>query len=78
ATPEPRADVPFTFNTVTNAYTNFAYNARAARTWQIVDNVTYDLSPHVIKFGINFRLGRQFDDRSSAGGQIEPLVGFGA
>jgi hypothetical protein len=78
ATPEPRADVPFTFNTVTDAYTNFAYNARAARTWQIVDNVTYDLSPHVIKFGINFRLGRQFDDRSSAGGQIEPLVGFGA
>lgn len=78
ATPEPRADVPFVLNSVQDAYTAFAYNARSARTFQFVDNITFDLSPHIIKAGVNFRFGRQFDDRSSAGGQIEPLVGFGA
>ena len=69
---------PFVLNTVANAFTNFNYNARKARTFQFVDNLTFDLSPHTLKMGINFRFGRQFDDRSSAGGQIEPLVGFGA
>ena len=78
ATPIPRPDVPYILNTITDAFTNFNYNARKARTFQFVDNLTFDLSPHVIKAGINFRFGRQFDDRSSAGGQIEPLVGFGA
>ena len=78
ATPMPNPQVPFVLNTVTDAETNFAYNARAARTFQYVDNITYDLSPHTIKAGVNIRLGRQFDDRSSAGGQIEPAVGFGA
>lgn len=77
ATPEPRADVPFILNTISDAFTNFNYNAREARTFQYVDNLTFDLSPHTIKGGINFRFGRQFDDRSSAGGQIEPVVGFG-
>ena len=78
ATEVPNPQVPFILNTVTDAETNFAYNARKARTFQIVDNVTFDFSPHVIKAGVNIRLGRQFDDRSSAGGQIEPAVGFGA
>ena len=77
-TPEIHPEVPFILNTISDAYTNFAYNARAARTFQYVDNVTMDFSPHVIKAGINFRFGRQFDDRSSAGGSIEPSVGFGA
>jgi hypothetical protein len=78
ATEVPNPQVPFILNTVTDAETNFAYNARKARTFQIVDNLTFDFSPHVIKAGVNIRLGRQFDDRSSAGGQIEPVVGFGA
>ncbi|MDQ3219647.1 MAG: Plug and carboxypeptidase regulatory-like domain-containing protein, partial [Acidobacteriota bacterium] len=78
ATPEPRADVPFVLNTISDAFINFNYNARKARTFQFVDNLTFDLSPHTIKTGINFRFGRQFDDRSSAGGQIEPQVFFGA
>lgn len=77
ATEEPRADVPFILNTVTDAYTNFAYNAREARTFQFIDNATFDFSPHVIKAGINFRFGKQFDDRSSAGPGIEGVVGFG-
>ncbi|MGB7068481.1 MAG: TonB-dependent receptor [Pyrinomonadaceae bacterium] len=78
ATETPNPQVPFVLNTVTDAFTNFNYNARKARTFQFVDNMTFDFSPHVIKAGVNFRFGRQFDDRSSAGGQIEPLVGFGA
>ncbi len=78
ATPVVRPDVPFVLNSITDGYTNFAYNAREARTFQFVDNMTYDLAPHTLKFGVNFRLGRQFDDRSSAGGQIEGTVGFGA
>lgn len=75
---DPRPDVPFILNTVTDPYYNFAYNARSSRTYQFVDNLTFDLSPHIIKTGINFRLGNQFDDRSSAGGQIEPQAFFGA
>ena len=78
ATEEPNPQVPFILNTVTDAYTNFAYNARQARTIQIVDNITMDFSPHTLKAGLNIRFGRQVDDRSSAGGVIEGSVGFGA
>ena len=77
-TEAPNPNIPFVLNTVTDPGTNFAYNARRVRTFQFVDNVTFDFSPHIIKSGINFRFGRQTDDRSSAGGAIEPSVGFGA
>lgn len=77
-TEQPNPNIPFVLNIVTDPGTNFAYNARRVRTYQFVDNVTFDLSPHTIKTGINFRFGKQFDDRSSAGGSIEPAVGFGA
>ncbi|CAN5127706.1 hypothetical protein BH20ACI2_BH20ACI2_23520 [soil metagenome] len=75
--PAANPAIPFVLNTVTDFDRNFAYNARRARTWQFVDNMTFDLSPHTLKFGINFRFGNQIDDRSSAGGQIEPQIGFG-
>lgn len=75
--PAANSNVPFILNTVTDPDRNFAYNARRSRTYQFVNNMTYDLSPHTLKFGVNFRLGNQVDDRSSAGGQIEPQVGFG-
>lgn len=78
ATAEPDPSVPFILNIPTDAATNFNYNARTARTYQFVDNLTFDFSPHIIKAGLNFRFGNQFDDRSSAGGQIEPQVFFGA
>ncbi|MEQ1924013.1 MAG: carboxypeptidase regulatory-like domain-containing protein, partial [Pyrinomonadaceae bacterium] len=78
ATAQPDPRVPFILNSVTDAFTNFAYNARQARTIQFVDNITMDFSPHVLKAGVNLRFGRQVDDRSSAGGQIEGSVGFGA
>ncbi len=77
AYPAANPGVPFILNTVSDFDRNFAYNARTSRTWQFVDNMTYDLSPHTLKFGINFRFGNQIDDRSSAGGQIEPQIGFG-
>jgi hypothetical protein len=78
ATGEPRPDVPFILNTVSDPAINFNYNARQSRTYQFVDNLTFDLSPHIIKTGINFRFGNQVDDRSGAAGQIEPQVTFGA
>ncbi|GEM_PF-6318024 len=77
-TPEPDPVYSFIFNLPTDINTNFSYNARSFRTWQFVDNMTFDLSPHVIKAGANIRLGLGRDDRSSvAGGGIEPAVSFG-
>lgn len=74
-TPEPSAF--FNFNLTPNPLSNFTSNARGVRTWQIIDNVTFDRSPHVFKVGINFRFGQQADDRSSvAGADITPLVNF--
>ncbi len=76
-TPEPDPNYGFVFNLPTDIITNFSYNARSFRTWQIVDNMTFDLSPHVIKAGMNLRLGRSTDDRSSvAGGGIELAYNF--
>jgi hypothetical protein len=76
-TPSPDPAVPYILNLVSDAATNFSYNARSARTTQFVDNVTFDLSPHLIKTGINFRFGKQFDDRSSVfGTNVEPVITF--
>jgi len=76
-TPEPDPNYPFVFNLPTDINTNFSYNARKLRTWQFIDNVRYDLSPHIIKAGFNFRFGRQVDDRASvAGTNIEPTINF--
>ncbi len=70
-------NVPFILNLVTDAGTNIRGNGRGVRTHQFVDNVTFDLGKHVIKGGINFRLGRQTDDRSEvAGGRIEGRITF--
>ncbi len=76
-TPEPDTNYAFIFNLPTDINTNFSYNARSFRTWQFVDNITFDYSPHVIKAGMNLRLGRSFDDRASvAGGGIELAYNF--
>ncbi|MFN2412216.1 MAG: TonB-dependent receptor domain-containing protein, partial [Pyrinomonadaceae bacterium] len=77
AQPDPDPSVPFILNNPTDFRQNFAYNARNSRTWQLVDNITFDLAPHTLKFGLNFRFGNQFDDRSGAGGLIEPQILFG-
>ena len=76
-TPEPDPAYAFIFNLPTDSNTNFSYNARGFRTWQFVDNMTFDLSPHVIKAGANLRLGLSTDDRASvAGGAIEGSFNF--
>ncbi|HMO81461.1 MAG TPA: carboxypeptidase regulatory-like domain-containing protein [Pyrinomonadaceae bacterium] len=67
----------FIFNLPTDFNSAFTYNARSFRTFQFVDNMTFDLSPHVIKAGANIRLGRSTDDRSGvAGGGIEGSFNF--
>lgn len=76
AQPDPAAN--YTFLTIATANTNFVRNARRLRTWQFVDNVTLDYSPHIFKTGLNFRFGRHIDDRSSVAGiGLEPAVSFG-
>jgi hypothetical protein len=76
-TPEPDPNYPFVFNLPTDINTNFSSNSRRLRTLQFVDNVTFDLLPHVIKAGVNLRFGRQIDDRASvAGTNIEPTINF--
>jgi hypothetical protein len=77
-TAEPDPNIPYAFLDIATANTNFVSNARKLQTWQFVDNVTFDYSPHVIKTGLNFRFGKQTDDRSSVAGiGLEPTVTFG-
>ncbi len=76
-TAQPDPNIPYAFLDIATANTNFVRNARRLQTWQYIDNVTLDYSPHVIKSGFNFRFGRQIDDRSSvAGAGLEPTVTF--
>lgn len=66
----------FVFNLATDPYSNGAAvnNARRLKTYQFVDNMTFDFSPHVIKAGINFRFGKQIDDRSGVAGIATTLA----
>ena len=78
ATAEPDANLPFSFNTIATPNINLDFVGRRLRTLQFVDNLTYIVSSHIIKAGVNFRFGRQVDDRSAvAGSQIEGVVSFG-
>ncbi len=76
--PSPNDNYPYIFNIVTDPFDNFTYNARKLRTYQFVDNLTWVKGNHTFKGGINFRFGRQIDDRSSvSGADITPRVFFG-
>ncbi|MBK7709059.1 MAG: carboxypeptidase regulatory-like domain-containing protein [Acidobacteria bacterium] len=78
ANPTPNDNYPFIFNIVTDPFDNFTYNARKLRTYQFVDNLTWVKGNHTFKGGLNFRFGRQIDDRSSvSGADITPRVFFG-
>jgi hypothetical protein len=78
ATAQPDANIPYSFNTIATPNINLDFVGRRLRTLQFVDNLTYIVSSHVIKAGVNFRFGRQVDDRSAvAGSQIEGVVSFG-
>ncbi len=76
--PEVNENYPYIFNLVTDPFDNFTYNARRLRTFQFVDNFTWVRGDHTFKSGLNFRFGRQIDDRSSvSGADITPRVFFG-
>ena len=42
-------------------------NSRTLKTWQFVDNVSYQWNAHALKFGTNLRFGREIDPRGSVG-----------
>ncbi len=42
-------------------------NSRILNTWQFVDNVSYQVNSHALKFGTNLRFGRESDQRGSVG-----------
>lgn len=78
ATPEPDNSLPFSFLLAATPNTNFSYNARGVTTYQYIDNLTYITGGHTIRGGINYRINKHKDDRSSvAGSAIEPIVSFG-
>ncbi|MBM3785669.1 MAG: hypothetical protein FJW30_14990 [Acidobacteria bacterium] len=58
--------------------TDFSFgNNRKVRTAQIVDNMSVIKGAHTVKFGMNFRLQRQVDDRGTVGGlNANPAVNF--
>lgn len=43
-------------------------NSRELKTWQFVDNLSYQWNNHALKFGTNLRLGREIDSRGSIAG----------
>ncbi len=69
--------VPFILNLVTDAGSNAKGNGRGVTTQQFVDNLTFVKGNHILKSGLNFRFGKQTDDRSSvANGLIEGSISF--
>jgi hypothetical protein len=76
--PETDPSANYSFNLVTTPFTNVRGNSRTVRTLQFVDNLTWFKGNHLLKGGINFRLGKHTDDRSSvAGSEVEGRVSFG-
>ncbi|MEZ5307521.1 MAG: TonB-dependent receptor [Pyrinomonadaceae bacterium] len=72
-------DANYTFNLVTTPFSNFDRNGRTPSTWQWIDNVTFNYSPHIFKVGTNLRFGKHRDNRSSvAGTGVEGVVDFSA
>ncbi len=67
-TPEPDPAYIFGFLNVSNFNGNTTFNARDVLTYQFVDNMTFDFSPHTLKAGINFRLVKHVDDRQGVAG----------
>jgi len=69
---------PFNPNLVTAPLNSYLGNNRFLTTIQLVDNVTWVKGPHIIKTGINFRYGREIDQRGSIGAlNAIPQVTFG-
>jgi hypothetical protein len=58
---------PYVTSLVTSPLVSALGNNRFLTTLQVVDNVTYVHGAHIIKGGINFRYGREIDQRGSVG-----------
>ena len=76
--PDPNfeSNPPFVFNNGLTAPLNngaAVNNARSLRTNQFVDNFTVVLGAHTFKTGLNFRLQRQLDQRTSVAGFLTTL-----
>ena len=67
---------PFAFNLIANPFSNTGpvYNARKLRTYQVVDNLSYQRGSHTIRTGVNLRLQQHLDDRSSVAGLATTLA----
>jgi len=67
---------PFGFNLIANPYSNTGpvYNARKLRTYQIVDNLSYQHGSHTFRTGINLRLQQHLDDRTAVAGLATSLA----
>ncbi len=77
--PSPVTSAIYSFNLVTTPLSNFDRNGRTPSTIQLIDNITFNYQPHIIKAGINFRFGKHRDNRSSVGGStVEGVVDFSA
>ena len=61
------AKVPFVPNLVTAPLVSALGNNRFLTTFQLVDNMTWVRGVHTFKAGVNFRYGREIDQRGSIG-----------
>lgn len=64
---EQNRATPYNFYQVTTPRNAYVGNNRFLTTFQVVDNATYVRGAHIFKAGINFRYGREIDERGSIG-----------
>ncbi|RZU40560.1 TonB-dependent receptor [Edaphobacter modestus] len=75
---EGAATTPYNFNnSVYLPRNSYISNNRYLTTYQLVDNYTWVKGAHIFKGGINFRYGREIDNRGSIGSvNVTPQVSF--
>jgi len=70
-------NTPYNFNNVVSPYSSYYDNSRFLTTFQLADNFAWQKSEHLYKWGVNFRYGREIDNRGSIGSlNAEPQVLF--
>jgi len=69
---------PFNFNNVASPLSSWVNNNRYLTSLQLLDNFSWAKGSHTLKFGANFRYGREIDHRGSIGSlNAMPQVYFG-
>jgi hypothetical protein len=66
--PNAGKTLPLILVNVTDPNTNDKANLRTINTYQVIDNLSYNLGAHSFRAGINFRLTQHRDVRGSIGG----------